>query len=81
VTVTDSSGAVLLNSTIIHVTNPPSASQFSSFASYVGGLLISVVEGIVEVAVVILPIALVVGVVILPFRNRMRATKKEEVKG
>ncbi len=82
VTATDSSGAAVLNSTVIHVTNPPGTSQFSSFASYVGGLLVSVVEGIVEVAVVILPIALVIGAVILPFRNRMRATKKgEEIKG
>jgi heme/copper-type cytochrome/quinol oxidase subunit 2 len=39
--------------------------------------LIGVVEGIVEVAVVVLPIALVVTVVILPFRNRFRATKKD----
>jgi hypothetical protein len=80
VTVTDSSGEALVNYTTIHVTNPPTASQFSSFAGYAAGLLISVVEGIVEVAVVILPIALVVGVVILPFRNRMRSTKKDEVK-
>ena len=77
VTVTDTSGEALVNYTTIHVTNPPTASQFSSFASYAAGLLISVVEGILEVAVVILPIALVVGVVILPFRNRMRSTKKE----
>jgi len=81
VTVTDSSGAALENYTIIHVTNPPTASQFSSFTSYVGGLLISVVEGIVKVAVVVLPVALVIGAVILPFRNRMRAMRKEETKG
>jgi Domain of unknown function (DUF4349)/PKD domain len=80
VTVTDSSGSAIANYSIIHVSNPPTASQFSSFASNVGGLLVSVVEGIVEVAVVILPIALVIGAVILPFRNRMRATKKQEIK-
>lgn len=77
VTVTDSTGNVQEAWTVIHVTTPPSGSQFKSFTNYVSGLLIGVVEGIVEVAVVVLPIALVVSVVILPFRSRLRATKKE----
>ena len=76
VTVTDSTGNVQVAWTIIHVSTPPTSSQFKSFTNYVSGLLIGVVEGIVEVAVVILPIALVVSVVILPFRNRLRTAKK-----
>jgi PKD repeat protein len=75
VTVTDSNGNVQEAWTIIHVSTPPTRSQFTSFTNYVSGLLIGVVEGIVEVAVVVLPIALVVSVVILPFRNRFRAKK------
>jgi len=81
VTLTDASGNALENYTIIRVANPPAQSAAISFASFAFGLLVSVVEGIIEVAVVLLPIALVVGAVILPFRNRLRATKKEEVKG
>ena len=77
VTVTDSNGNVQEAWSTIHVSTAPTSSQFTSFTNYVSGLLIGVVEGIVEVAVVILPIALVVSVVILPFRNRIRTSKKE----
>jgi hypothetical protein len=73
VTATDSNGSAVENFTIIHVKAAPVATGFVSFWGYALGLLISVVEGIVEVAVVLLPIALVVFVVLLPFRNRLRA--------
>ena len=74
VTATDSNGTVKEASTLIHVSAAPSHS-FKNFSNYVSGLLIAVVEGIVEVAVVALPIAFVVGLVILPFRNRFRTNK------
>ena len=74
VTATDSNGTVLETSILIHVSPAPSHS-IKNFYDYVGGLLLAVVEGIVEVAVVALPIALVIGVVYLPFRNRFRAKK------
>ena len=74
VTATDSNGTVKEAWTLIHVSAAPSNS-FRNFSNYVSGLLIAVVEGIVEVAVVTLPIALVVGLVILPFRNRLRTNK------
>jgi len=80
VTVTDSNGSAIDNYTLIHVKATPVASGFTSFGSYALGLLISVVEGIIEVAVVLLPIALVVFVIVLPFRNRLRANNKPEVK-
>ncbi len=80
VTATDASGNAILNFTTIHVKSPPVAAGFSSFGSYALGLLVSVVEGIIEVAVVLLPIALVVTAIVLPFRNRLRATSKSEVK-
>jgi hypothetical protein len=77
VTATDSNGSVKEAWSIIQVSAAPSSSQFSSFAIYVAGLLTSVVEGIVEVAVVVLPITLVIAVVILPFRNKFRTMRKE----
>jgi len=80
VTVTDANGNALENFTMIHVTQPPVSTGVTSFGGYALGLLISVVEGIIEVAVVLLPIALVVGVVLIPFRNRLRASKKDEIK-
>jgi len=77
VTATDSNGTVQEAWTLIRITSPATSSQFTSFTNYVSGLLISVVEGIVEVAVVVLPIALVVSVVVLPFRNRFQTAKKD----
>jgi hypothetical protein len=76
-TATDSNGSVKEAWTVVHVSAAPSSSQFSSFAVFVVGLLTSVVEGIVEVAVVVLPITLVIVVVILPFRNKFRTMRKE----
>lgn len=81
VTVTDANGNAVENYTIIHVTSPPVTTGFTNFWTYALGLLVSVVEGIIEVAVVLVPIALVVTVIILPFRNRLRANgSKTEVK-
>jgi hypothetical protein len=77
VTATDSNGTVQEAWTLIRISSPATSSQFTSFTNYVSGLLISVVEGIVEVAVVVLPIALVVSVVVLPFRNRFQTAKKD----
>ena len=74
VTVTDSNGTVNEAWTVIHVSSASSHS-LKNFYDFVGGLLVAVVEGIVEVAVVVLPIALVVGLVILPFRNRLQTKK------
>jgi hypothetical protein len=81
VTLTDSSGNVLENYTTIRVMSTPTQSQFLSFTAYALSLLISVVEGIIEIAIVLIPIALVVGAVILPFRNRMRTTKRDGIEG
>lgn len=74
-TVTDSSGNAKEAWILIHVFNSPTKPAFDSFVSFVGGLFIGVVEGIVEVAVIVIPIALVATVVVFPFRNRMRTKK------
>jgi uncharacterized protein DUF4349/PKD domain-containing protein len=70
VTVTDSTGNVSEAWTSVHVASPPIASGIVSFPAYVGGLFLQVVEGIVVVAVVVLPIAGVVLLVIVPLRRR-----------
>ncbi|HYB04813.1 MAG TPA: DUF4349 domain-containing protein [Nitrososphaerales archaeon] len=80
VTATDSNGSAVENYTIIHVKAVPYANGLTSFGSYALGLLVSVVEGIIEVAVVLLPIAAIVFVVLLPFRNRLRASNKTDTK-
>ncbi len=77
ITATDSNGSAIENYSIIHVRAVPVTSGLTSFGAYALGLLISVVEGIIEVAVVLLPIALVVFVVLLPFRNRLRSGRTE----
>lgn len=78
VTVTDANGSAIENYVLIHVKNPPTTVAVTSFGSYALGLLISVVEGIIEVAAVILPIALVVAALYFPYRRiRMRSAKSE----
>lgn len=77
VTATDTLGNVIENYTIIGVKAPAVSIGVTSFGSYALGLLVSVVEGIIVVAVVVLPIVLVIGAVIFPFRNRLRARRTE----
>ncbi len=81
VTVTDSEGNVQETWLLIHVSNPPTTSAFESFTSYIGNLFFGVVEGIVEIAVVVIPIALVVIGVYAPLRSRIRSTKSETKQG
>ncbi len=70
VTATDSTGNVSQTWTMVRVASPPVASSVVSFPAYVEGLFLQVVEGIVEVAVVVLPIVGVAAVVLLPLRRR-----------
>lgn len=74
-TVTDSSGNAREAWIMIHVTSPPSKPALSSFLGFVGGLFFSVLEGIVEVAVIVIPIALVATAVVFPFWSRMHSKK------
>ncbi|MGH9919275.1 MAG: hypothetical protein ACRD6W_10485, partial [Nitrososphaerales archaeon] len=46
-------------------------SAFGGFPSFVGGLFLQVVEGIVEVAVVVVPIAAALLLVLFPLRRRL----------
>jgi len=76
VTVTDSKGNVTSAWTLIHVTSPPANVGFGDFGANLEVLMIHVVEGIAEVAVVIVPIALIATAVVYPFVKRGRAPKE-----
>ena len=72
ISVTDSTGNVSSQFLLITVTNPATHIGFSGFTSTVSLLFVSVVEGIVEVAVVILPLAAVAAIIIIPIRHRSK---------
>jgi uncharacterized protein DUF4349/PKD domain-containing protein len=59
VSATDQTGNVTLASVIVKVVAPPATSGLSTFAGSVWALFSGVVEGIVEVAVVVIPLGLV----------------------
>lgn len=75
VSVTDQNGTVAQGGTTIHVTAPAAGAGVGRFLGTVGGLFVSVVEGIVEVAVVVLPLAAVGAAVIIPIQRRGKSTK------
>lgn len=78
VTATDQTGNVTLASIIITVTSPPSPSGLQNFGGTVFGLLSSVVEGIVEVAVVVLPIFFVAYLAVVPAYRRFSKTRTND---
>jgi hypothetical protein len=71
VTVTDSLANVTEAWAVVDVSAPPAGSALGGFPSFVGGLFLQVVEGIVEVAVVVVPIAAALLVVLFPLRHRL----------
>jgi hypothetical protein len=72
VTATDQNGTVALTTGEVHVYSLPGQGGFIGFLGTVGNLFVSVVEGIVEVAVVVLPLAAVGAAVIIPLRRKSR---------
>jgi hypothetical protein len=75
VTATDQNGTVASRWVSIHVTAAPSQLGFGDFPGSVAGLFVRVVEGIVEVAAVVVPVALVAGAVLVPIRRWSRGQK------
>jgi hypothetical protein len=75
VTSTDQNGTVVQQSATVKVVAAPSPSGISGFFGYIGGLFLSVIEGIVEVAAVVLPIAAVGAAIIIPIQRRERSQK------
>ncbi len=76
VTATDSKGSVALVSTLIHVSSPPAKVGFGDFGVTLANLVVRVVEGIAELAVVVLPAVLVLAAVAYPFRRRLKLQKE-----
>jgi hypothetical protein len=75
VTATDQNGTVASKWVNIHVTAAPSQLGFGDFPGSVAGLFVRVTEGIVEVAAVVVPVALVAGAVLVPIRRWSRGQK------
>jgi hypothetical protein len=71
VTVTDASANVSEAWTVVNVSAPPAGSALGGFPNFVSGLFLQVVEGILEVAVVVVPIAAALLIVFLPLRHRL----------
>jgi hypothetical protein len=69
-TATDSAGSVVQGWIIIRVSNPPTQDELSRFTGYVSSLLVGVIEGIVEVVVVVVPIGLIVLAIAFPLRRK-----------
>ncbi len=77
VSTTDQNGTVVQsNNVTVRVAAPQAQSGISTFFGNVGNLLVSVVEGIVEVAVVVLPIAAVGAAIIIPIQRHGRTQKQ-----
>jgi PKD repeat protein len=75
VSATDQSGDVSLAWIIVQVVAPPASSGLSSFGGYVWGLFAGVVEGIVEVAAIVLPIFAVLYVAVFPAYRKLSKPK------
>jgi PKD repeat protein len=71
VTATDASANVTQAWTVVNVSPAPAGSALGSFPNFVGGLFLQVVEGIIEVAVVVVPVATALLVVLFPLRHRL----------
>ena len=76
VTATDQNGTVATASTTIQVAAAPSQYGVVNFSTTIANLFVNVVEGIAEVAVVVLPLAAVGAVVVIPLTRRSRTQKE-----
>ena len=78
VTATDQNGTVAEAGTTIHVQAPSAQSGLGAFLGTVSGLFVNVVEGIIEVAVVVLPLVAVGAIVVIPLRRYSRTQKVKQ---
>jgi len=76
VTATDARGNVTTAWTIVHVTEPPTKVGFGDFGVGLETLMVHVIEGMAEIAVLVLPFALVAVVVVYPLRRRSKMPKE-----
>lgn len=75
VSATDQNGTVVQRATTIKVVASPATTGVGGFLGFVGGLFLNVVEGIVEVAVVVLPLAAIAAAIVIPIQRRGRTQK------
>ena len=75
VSATDQNGTVKTAAAVVKVAAPAATSGIGGFFGYVGTLFLGVIEGIVEVAVVVLPIAAVGALVVVPIQRRSRSQR------
>ncbi len=75
VTVTDDNGTVASAEATVSVSAAASQYGVPDFPAVVLGLFVGVVEGIAEVAAVVLPLALVAALLLVPLRRRFRARR------
>jgi hypothetical protein len=75
-TATDANGPAVIATAKVHVEAPPGQLGARDFAGTIANLFVSVVEGIVEVAVVVLPLAAVGAAIVLPLSRRGRPQKE-----
>jgi len=73
VSATDQNGTVVQRAAAVEVVGAISPSGVGGFFGYVGSLFLGVVEGIVEVAAVVLPLAGVVAVIVIPIQRYEKA--------
>ncbi len=84
VSATDQNGTVVSKTTTVKVVAPPvepSQSGIQGFLGYVSGLFLNVVAGIIEVAVVVLPLAAVGVAIVIPIQrheNRQKNVKQSQ---
>jgi Domain of unknown function (DUF4349)/PKD domain len=76
VTATDASANVTEAWTIVDIAAPAAISTFGGFPDFIGGLFLQVVEGMAEVAVVVVPIATALLMVLFPLRHRLGLSSK-----
>jgi len=75
VTATDQNGTVKIATQKVHVNAAPTQLGINDFFGNVANLFVNVLEGIVEVAVVVLPLAAVGAVIVIPLRRRSKPQK------
>lgn len=84
VSATDQNGTVVSRTATVVVAEPsvaPSQSGIQGFLGYVSGLFLNVVEGIIEVAVVVLPLAAIGIAILIPIQrheNRQKNVKQSQ---
>ena len=76
VSATDQNGTVVQANAVVKVVAAAGPSGVSSFFGYVASLFLDVVEGIVEVAVVVLPLAAVGAAILIPIQRRGKSQKE-----